>query len=81
MERVHQQYPRDQQAAVSYAPSLLTRDVDHDPLANLKKALAILNQVFEENPDDPGAAHYLIHTSDAPRTKMPACLQRRAGNC
>jgi hypothetical protein len=23
--------------------------------------------VFEENPDDPGAAHYLIHASDAPQ--------------
>jgi len=30
--------------------------VDREPLANPKKAIAILNQVFEENPDDPGAA-------------------------
>jgi tetratricopeptide (TPR) repeat protein len=67
MERVCRQYPEDQQAAVFYALSLLTWAVDHDPLANPKKAIAILNRVFEENPDDPGAAHYLIHASDAPQ--------------
>ena len=49
-----------------YALSLLTWSVDPDPLANPKKAIAILNQVFEANPDDPGAAHYLIHAADNP---------------
>lgn len=56
MEKVYEQYPKDQQAAVFYTLLLLTWDVDHDPLANLKEAIAILNQVFEVNPDDPGAA-------------------------
>jgi tetratricopeptide (TPR) repeat protein len=67
MERVYQRYPKDQQAAVFYALSLLTWDVDHDPLANPKQAIAILNHVFKENPNDPGAAHYLIHACDAPQ--------------
>jgi hypothetical protein len=67
MERVYQQYPRDQQATVFYAPSLLAWDVDHAHLANPKKAIAILNQVLEENPDDPGATHYSMHASDAPQ--------------
>ena len=67
MEKVYQQYPEDQQAAVFYALSLLTWAVDDDPLANPKKAIAILTRVFEENPDDPGAVHYLIHASDAPQ--------------
>jgi tetratricopeptide (TPR) repeat protein len=67
MEKVYQRYPKDQQAAVFYALSLLTWNVDYDPLANPKKAIAILNHVVEENPNDPGAAHYLIHASDAPQ--------------
>ena len=50
-----------------YALSLLTWEVDHDPLANPKKAITILNHVFEENPKDPGAAHFSIHASDAPQ--------------
>jgi tetratricopeptide (TPR) repeat protein len=57
MEKVHEEYPKDQQAAVFYALSLLTWSVDRDPLANPKKAIAILNQVFEANPNDPGTAH------------------------
>jgi tetratricopeptide (TPR) repeat protein len=67
MEKVYKRYPKDQQAAVFFALSLLTWDVDQDPLANPKKAIAILNHVFSENPNDPGAAHYLIHASDAPQ--------------
>jgi tetratricopeptide (TPR) repeat protein len=63
MERVWQQYPEDQPAAVFYALSLLRWALDHDPLANPKKAIAILNRVFEENPDDPGAAHYVKATA------------------
>ena len=35
--RVYEQYPKDQQAAVFYALSLLTWSVDRDPLANPKK--------------------------------------------
>ena len=56
---MYEQYPKDQQAAVFYALSLLTWSVDRDPPANPKKAIAIaiLNQVFEENPDDPGYRH------------------------
>jgi tetratricopeptide (TPR) repeat protein len=67
MEKVHEEYPKDQQAAVFYALSLLTWSTDSDPLTNPKKAIAILNQVFEANPNDPGAAHYLIHAADAPQ--------------
>src|SRR6185369_9573770 len=77
MEKVYQRYPKDQQAAVFYALSLLTWDVDHDPLANPKQAIAILNHVFKENPNDPGAAHYLIHASDAPQLAQLGLLAAR----
>ena len=35
-------------------------------IANRKKAIAILNPIFAQYPDNPGAAHYLIHASDVP---------------
>jgi tetratricopeptide (TPR) repeat protein len=67
MERVYEQYSDDHEAAVFYSLSLLTWEPDHDhPLDNEKKAIAILNRVFEQNPNHPGAAHYLIHATDAP---------------
>lgn len=68
MEKIYKQYPEDHEAAVFYAISLLTwgPDVDH-PLINPQKAIANLNQVFRENPNHPGVAHYLIHAADAPQ--------------
>jgi tetratricopeptide (TPR) repeat protein len=68
MEKLYRQYPTDVEAAVFYSLSLLTwyPDKDH-PLSNAKKAIAILNRVFEKNPNHTGVAHYLIHASDAPQ--------------
>jgi tetratricopeptide (TPR) repeat protein len=68
MEKVYKSYPDDQEAAVFYALSLLTWNSDSQrPLANSKKAIGILDQVFRENPGHPGAAHYLIHAADTPQ--------------
>jgi tetratricopeptide (TPR) repeat protein len=67
MERVYQRYPKDHEAAVFYALSLLTWAPDaNTALENAKKAIAILNPLFAD-PDDPGVAHYLIHAADDPR--------------
>ena len=69
MAKVYKKYPDDQEAAVFYGLSLLTWDDpdSQDPLANAERAIGILNQVFRENPDHPGVAHYLIHAADAPQ--------------
>jgi tetratricopeptide (TPR) repeat protein len=68
MEKLYRQYPADTEAAVFYALSLLTWDPDQDhPLSNAKKAIGILNRVFEKNPNHPGVAHYLIHATDTPQ--------------
>src|SRR3989449_5296252 len=34
---------------------------------NPKKAIAILNKLFEQEPEHPGVAHYLIHAADNPQ--------------
>jgi tetratricopeptide (TPR) repeat protein len=37
-----------------------------DVRANREKAIAILNPLFVQQPNSPGAAHYLIHATDTP---------------
>jgi hypothetical protein len=68
MEGVYQHNPTDREAAVFYALSLLASGPSDDAThANARKALAILNKIFAEQPDHPGAAHYIIHSCDNPQ--------------
>ncbi|MCI0623042.1 MAG: hypothetical protein L0387_15515 [Acidobacteria bacterium] len=67
MERLHQNYPQDREAALFYALALLGTASPRDKsFANQKKAGAILEKVFAEQPLHPGVAHYLIHSYDYP---------------
>jgi tetratricopeptide (TPR) repeat protein len=67
MEGVYQRNPKDREAGVFYALSLLGSAPEDDPtLANPKRAVAILNKLFDEQPDHPGIAHYIIHACDNP---------------
>jgi tetratricopeptide (TPR) repeat protein len=67
MQGVYQRHPQDREASVFYALSLLASDPDSDPdLSNAKAAVAILNKLFEEEPNHPGIAHYIIHSCDNP---------------
>jgi tetratricopeptide (TPR) repeat protein len=67
MEKLFAQYPKDREAAVFYALSLLGSQPDNDTnLENPKKAIAILAELFKEEPSHPGVAHYLIHAADNP---------------
>jgi tetratricopeptide (TPR) repeat protein len=67
MQKLFAQYPKDREAAVFYALSLLGSQPDNDTtLANPRKAIAILAELFKEEPSHPGVAHYLIHAADNP---------------
>lgn len=68
MAALHQRYPKDDEAAVFYALSLIAvGTMDSDPqFTQEKQAAAILNRVLALNPDHPGVAHYLIHSFDYP---------------
>src|SRR6201993_2408505 len=67
MAGVHQRNPQDREAAVLYALALLASAPERDPdLVNAKAAVAILNKLYEEQPDHPGIAHYIIHSCDNP---------------
>ncbi|HEY6251959.1 MAG TPA: hypothetical protein VI685_18535 [Candidatus Angelobacter sp.] len=79
MLQVHEHYPQDADAAAFYALSLLTLpEQAPDRLANQKKAIALLQTLFADQPEHPGAAHYLIHaadTADLAHLALPAALR------
>jgi tetratricopeptide (TPR) repeat protein len=67
MEHVSLRYPEDREAAVFYALALNATALPTDKTyANQKKAGAILEKIFVEQPDHPGVAHYIIHSYDNP---------------
>jgi tetratricopeptide (TPR) repeat protein len=76
---LHERYPQDDDATALYALSLLTLPPQGDGgFANERKAIVILNRLFSDHPDHPGAAHYLIHAADSPslaRLGLPAALR------
>ena len=67
MEKVYREYPQDLEAASFYALSLLgTVRPDDRGFTRQMQAGAIALEVFQKNPDHPGAAHYIIHAFDDP---------------
>jgi tetratricopeptide (TPR) repeat protein len=67
MGKLYQQYPTDLEAGAFYGLSLLAAA----PLADMshtagKKAVEVLNKLFQQQPDHPGLAHYIIHACDSP---------------
>lgn len=67
MEKLHADYPGDEEAAVFYALAL---DASADPadktFINQKKAGALLEALYPSEPNHPGVIHYIIHTYDYP---------------
>ena len=67
MEQLAQRYPNDDEAQIHYALSLNTSASPADKTyANQLKGAAILELIFERQPQHPGVAHYLIHLYDYP---------------
>jgi hypothetical protein len=65
MAEMHKHYPEDGEATAFYALSLLALPRSNDT-ENRKQAIAILNKLSAEQPQHPGAVHYLIHAADTP---------------
>jgi len=65
MERLHQRYPRDNEAAVFYALALLEAvDLTDKTYASQLKAAVILERLQKSQPAHPGIVHYIIHAYD-----------------
>src|SRR5439155_1584588 len=66
MGRLVARFPADREAKVFYALSLLGLNQGVRDVPSYLRAAAIVDTVFRENPNHPGAAHLLIHSYDDP---------------
>jgi len=69
MRELHERYPDDSEAAIFHALALLATASASPPdrtFARQNEAAAILELILAEQPNHPGVAHYIIHSSDYP---------------
>jgi tetratricopeptide (TPR) repeat protein len=67
MEKIYRDYPDDLDAAAFYSLSLLGLVQPGEKGFRLQaRAGAIALEVYQKNPNHPGAAHYIIHAFDDP---------------
>ncbi len=67
MEKVYKAYPNDPEVEVFYALAILaTAPPNAVSRENSDRAAEILLRVYKQNPDHPGAMHYLVHANDVP---------------
>jgi tetratricopeptide (TPR) repeat protein len=82
IEQMTQRYPDDYEARVFYALTLQASAPKSDmTYANQLKSAAILEKLYEQNPQHPGVSHFLIHAYDYPplAEKGIAAARRYAG--
>lgn len=79
MEALAAKYPDDDEAQIFYAITLNVAASPADKTyANQLKGAAILEPIFQRQPQHPGVAHYLIHLYDYPSIAvrgLPAALR------
>lgn len=66
MKRLTEANPEDDEAKAFYALSLLGLNQAVRDVPTYLRAGAIVEPLFNSNPDHPGAAHYIIHSYDDP---------------
>src|SRR5256714_9329925 len=65
MEQMAQRYPDDYEVQVVYALTLQASASKTDlTYANQLQSVAILEKLFEQNPQHPGVSHFIIHAYD-----------------
>lgn len=64
MEALHVTYPDDVDGTCFYALALLGTSHAGRDVPTYMRAAALMEQAFEQYPQHPGAAHYLIHSVD-----------------
>jgi tetratricopeptide (TPR) repeat protein len=67
MAAAHAAFPQDQEATAFYALALLATGRSGPAMQeHAREAEALLVEVLRENPNHPGAMHYIIHANDVP---------------
>jgi tetratricopeptide (TPR) repeat protein len=64
MEQLHTTYPDDVDASCFFALALLGTSHAGRDVPTYMRSAALMEEVFEQHPEHPGAAHYLIHSVD-----------------
>jgi len=79
MERMAQHYPDDYEVQVFYALTLQASASPTDTTyANQLKSVAILEKLYDQNPQHPGVTHFIIHAYDfAPLAEKGVAAARR----
>ena len=79
MADVARRFPKDDEAAIFHALTLLATAPPSDTtFARQKEAAVILNGLLPRHPDHPGIAHYVIHSFDYPALAADALPAARA---
>ena len=66
MEGLYKKYPKNHEVASFYALSLLGSVIEHRNDSIYEQGATIVKSILDENPNHPGALHYLIHSYDDP---------------
>src|SRR5690606_16876154 len=66
MARLSERWPDDENAAAFHALAILGTSHGGRDIPTYMRAAAVAEEVYERNPDHPGALHYLIHAYDDP---------------
>jgi hypothetical protein len=68
MARLHRDLPDDTEVTIYYALALVATAPRTDTtFVQQRRAVALLDPLYEAHPDHPGLAHYIIHSTDSPR--------------
>jgi tetratricopeptide (TPR) repeat protein len=67
LEQLHTAFPRDPEASAFYALALLASVPPNEVSSpNQSRAASLLLDIYKDNPDHPGAMHYIVHADDVP---------------
>ena len=66
MEQLHEKYRKDHEIAAFYALSILGSSHGGRDEYKYMRAASVVEEVYSQNPEHPGALHYLIHSYDDP---------------
>jgi tetratricopeptide (TPR) repeat protein len=79
LKTIHLKYAKDDEIACLYALALLgTGRPGVSNTRNAMQAAAISQEIFQRNPQHPGAAHYIIHSFDDPDHAILSLTAARA---
>ena len=67
LARLHRDFPEDVEVTIYYALALVATAPRTDTTyAQQRRAIALLDPLYQRYPDHPGLAHYIIHSTDTP---------------